>query len=856
MESSGSSPTAAAFPRFLSSQHHHERKNDDYADQDHSFPLLKMVKPWPPLSFYPLSFSPATVDDADEDLQFFVRLLTGESLVIHARPTDTVDSVIERIEKVTGIPCYQQRLIYRGRQLQGDSTLLDSAVKKDTTLQLTCGLRSTDQPTSWRVVSDLISSIWFLNTAAPGTHSSVRQWNTVDLLVKRFLANTLLDSDADKKKISARLHVFILAGAPSELVKLYLSPVLENRVIAAVAIRIFLTPDPDFLPAQMHLHCAPIVLTFCKMLAASVGRKDRLYIGCRSTLARLLKSGPPYYVHWTSVHLLTDLQVFIAELVGLADVALSSHTMYISYVVITDLSNFLFAVHHVTQDLKGTDGFISKNYFDPGYPMYENIIGVLHDLFFKLLNKVGQCLMRAEDIMDLRGLARCEVQLKTWSQLLEVLAVVKVFSDLFEGAGQFLHSLLLKQRRMLNVLLRRAKRDHKLRWFLKYKDVTDFAARRNLVLMMLPVAKEEDELHEMLIDRSQLLPESFEYIGQVDATELHGGLFMEFKDEEATGPGVLREWFCLLCKAIFNPDSPLFLPCPHDHRRFFPNPASAVDPLHLEYFNFVGRVIALALMHKVQVGVVFDRVFFLQLAGRSITLEDVCDADPVLYRGCKQILEMDEAFLDSDALGLTFTRDIEMLGSKTTVELCPGGKNITVDSRNREEYVNLMIKHCFVTSISEQIARFAQGFSDFLSNSEDLQFFFNSLDLEDFDRMLGGSNNVISVREWKEHTDYDGYKSRDRQICWFWKIVEGMPEEQRRLLLFFWTSIRYLPVDGFRGLSSRLYIYRCSDSKERLPTSHTCFFSLNLPAYRTKSIMRDRLHLITREHVSCSFGTS
>ncbi|RZS10771.1 hypothetical protein BHM03_00042049 [Ensete ventricosum] len=574
-----SSPIAAVFPRLLSSQHHHERKNDDYADRHHSFPLLKMVKPSSPLSIPPLSFSPATVDDADKDLQFFVRLLTGESLVIHARPTDTVDSVIGRIEKVTGIPGYQQRLIYRGRQLQGDSTLLDSVVKKDTTLQLTCRLRSTDQPTSWRVVSDLISSLCFLNTAAPGTRAHARQWNNVDLLVKRFLANTLLDSDSDKKKISARLHIFILAGAPSELVKLYLSPVGENRMVAAGAIRFFLTSDPNFLPAHMHLHCAPIVLTLCKMLVASVGRKDRLYVGCRSTLARLLKLGPPDLVHWTSVPLLTDLQVFITELVGLADMALSSHTMYISHFVITDLSNFVFAVHHVTQDLKGTDGFISKNYFDPGSAMYETIIGVLHELFLKLLNKVGQCLKRSEDIMDLSGLAQCRVQLLNWWQLLEVLTMVKAFSDLFEGAGQLLHSLLLEQRRLLNVILRNARRDHNLRWFLKYKDVIDFEARRNLVLMMLPEVKEEDELHEMLIDRSRLLPESFDYIGQVDATELQGGLFMEFKDEEATGPGVLREWFCLLCQAIFNCDNPLFLPCPRDHRRFFPNPGEFISIL-------------------------------------------------------------------------------------------------------------------------------------------------------------------------------------------------------------------------------------------------------------------------------------
>jgi E3 ubiquitin-protein ligase NEDD4 len=46
---------------------------------------------------------------------------------------------------------------------------------------------------------------------------------------------------------------------------------------------------------------------------------------------------------------------------------------------------------------------------------------------------------------------------------------------------------------------------------------------------------------------------------------------MEFKNEDATGPGVLREWFVLVCKEIFNPKNALFVACPNDHRRFFPN---------------------------------------------------------------------------------------------------------------------------------------------------------------------------------------------------------------------------------------------------------------------------------------------
>ena len=192
--------------------------------------------------------------------------------------------------------------------------------------------------------------------------------------------------------------------------------------------------------------------------------------------------------------------------------------------------------------------------------------------------------------------------------------------------------------------------------------------------------------------------------------------------------------------------------------------------MHLEYFSFSGRVIALALMHKVQVGIVFDRVFFLQLAGALVSLEDIRDADPFLYKSCKEILEMDAEMIDSDALGLTFVHEVEELGSRKTVELCTGGKSISVNSQNRGKYVDLLIEHRFVTSISEQVAHFAQGFADILCNSRLQNFFFKSLELEDLDWMLYGSEITISVEDWKAHTEYNGYRETDPQIIWFWKV--------------------------------------------------------------------------------------
>ncbi|KAH0705998.1 hypothetical protein KY289_011074 [Solanum tuberosum] len=59
-------------------------------------------------------------------------------------------------------------------------------------------------------------------------------------------------------------------------------------------------------------------------------------------------------------------------------------------------------------------------------------------------------------------------------------------------------------------------------------------------------------------------------------------------------------------------------------------------------------------MHKIHIGVVFLRVFFVQLAGERIPLEEIRDADPTLYSSCKQTLEMDLETVDQDILILTF----------------------------------------------------------------------------------------------------------------------------------------------------------------------------------------------------------
>ncbi|MCL7039541.1 hypothetical protein MKW94_017583 [Papaver nudicaule] len=375
-------------------------------------------------------------------------------------------------------------------------------------------------------------------------------------------------------------------------------------------------------------------------------------------------------------------------------------------------------------------------------------------------------------------------------------------------------------------------------------------------MKMFPEVKFDfEKQHKMLIDRSQILTESFKHLSLGTSKSLHSGLSVVFRNEEAVGSGVLREWFFVICQELFDPKESLFLACPSDGRRFFPNPAP-VDYRHRSYFAFAGRVIALALMHQVQVGISFDRVFFLQLAGRMISLEDIRDADPVMYMSCKTILEMDADIVDSDALGLTFIREFEEFGSRRVVELCPEGNSIMVNSKNREEYIKLLIQHRFVKSVAEKISYFSRGFGDILCERGLQKIFFQSLQLKDLDQMLLGSGEAISVEDWKAHTDYHGYKENDGQICWFWEVVGGMSMKQRQELLFFWTSVKFLPACGFSKLSSRLCIYKLAKSDQRLPSSRTCFYKLGLPQYSSLAIMKQNLLIINQEHLGCSFGFS
>merc|ERR1712071_182054 len=110
------------------------------------------------------------------------------------------------------------------------------------------------------------------------------------------------------------------------------------------------------------------------------------------------------------------------------------------------------------------------------------------------------------------------------------------------------------------------------------------------------------------------------------------------------------------------------------------------------------------------------------------------------------------------------------------------------------------------------------------------------------DKICG--NPEVDVGLLQRVVEYEGYEKDSPIITYFWEVLREMSNQERKLFLqFVWARSR-LPMKE-SDFDAPFKILRDAKSSscetEALPSASTCFFSLTLPEYASKDILKHKL---------------
>ncbi|KAI8368284.1 uncharacterized protein BYT42DRAFT_522115 [Radiomyces spectabilis] len=423
-----------------------------------------------------------------------------------------------------------------------------------------------------------------------------------------------------------------------------------------------------------------------------------------------------------------------------------------------------------------------------------------------------------------------------------------------ESPDDFFFAFTEDHKKILNIMVRNnpALMSGSFSLLVRNPKMLEFDNKRNYFVQQLHKRTEPREHFPPLqlnVRRQYVFEDSYHQLqGRTGEEIKYGKLMVRFYDEEGVDAGgVSREWFSVLARQMFNPNYALFITSAADKLTYQPNRASWVNPDHLSFFKFVGRVIGKAIYDGRLLDAYFTRSFYKHILNRAVDYRDVEAVDPEYYKSLVWMLDNDI----TDIIDLTFSLETDDFGTTKTVDLKPNGRDIPVTEANKHEYVKLVTEHKLTTAIKDQIGAFLQGFHDVVPAA--LIQIFNEQELE----LLISGLPDIDIDDWKNNTVYEGgYSPSSPQIQWFWRAVRSFDQEERAKLLQFATGTSKVPLEGFNHLQGsggvqKFQIHKDFGGDARLPSAHTCFNQVDLPEYDCYENLRSSLFKAISE---CSTG--
>ena len=265
--------------------------------------------------------------------------------------------------------------------------------------------------------------------------------------------------------------------------------------------------------------------------------------------------------------------------------------------------------------------------------------------------------------------------------------------------------------------------------------------------------------------------------------------------------------------------------------KFILNPNSN-RKIHYKAYEFLGKLMASSISTGEALDLNLHPCIWKCLLGKEINFYDYESIDIFFFNlinTLEDILKRKDESIDKYNLNFVIKNSNE-----NDIELKPNGINIKVNLDNLQEYIELS-KEKRINEFKNQFKYLKKGFYSVISL--DILQVLNWTQLEE---MVCGIKK-LDIKDFKEHTEYEGFNINDNTIKWFWEWFEETNEKNRIKYLKFVSGRSRLPKSGlgfkYRHIISRMF----GDNKNSFPKSITCFFKLNLPTYDNKKIFVQKI---------------
>ncbi|RLN93241.1 hypothetical protein BBJ28_00005902 [Nothophytophthora sp. Chile5] len=320
--------------------------------------------------------------------------------------------------------------------------------------------------------------------------------------------------------------------------------------------------------------------------------------------------------------------------------------------------------------------------------------------------------------------------------------------------------------------------------------------------------------------------------------------FLGENAQDAGGP--YRETFAQYCEELQSSQLPLLLPTSNSQHnvgvgreKWLLSPgASSSTSLHM--LEFLGKLVGASMRNKQYLALNLAPIVWKKLAGERVGLDDLAAVDSMLVNSMAKMRTIDRYGVTEEMFEDIVMETFTTLGADNrVVELKPDGARLPVTFSSRCEYADL-VEQARLHESDGQVQAIFSGLAKVVPVK--LLTCFSGSELE---LMVCGSPEV-DVDLLEKCTEYSSCSPSDQHIVWFWNALRAFSHEERSAFLrFVWGRSR-LPANADE-FPQRFKLQSFGQQRagrsvdDYMPVAHTCFFSVEMPAYTSEAVLREKL---------------